>query len=737
MGQALKVIKFDSDENQDDVSFNGKTSHISLVSAIIPLRVAAIITAVLGIISLVLEVHIYFQFRYEIYLARLFPTLVSLITLTLLQSRFGRKNHILLTHIYLLTIFVSISFVSYKLPNLFGFNIIGSVLFTLTFSLFLFWGKKNQIIASIYFTVLFCTAALSIDSYALKNENLILLIPATLLILVISVLASDLRTRLEKNRSTRIDSPKGRFTEYQSVKGEFFSNSVVPLFKCDLKGNFEFMNNSFRELLELSDENENFQLNLFNDIIRNDKVKNHFLKKMENKGKVEGYRFKYEDRNGSEEVYLMDCKSSVENEMVYIEGSLRNITKHYKTDKALRKEIEILQKTKRANPKIVPSYASSTNRKTTVISRMGHELRTPMNSVLGFLTLIEKGLFENEEELQEFSHSAKLSAESLLGLINDVVEIAKIQDGSVEIDNSEYDLREEIDKLVTELQPHLQQKQLEFVIEIDSDIPQIVILDKSKYLQILLNLLRNAINISENGKIKILIQQKNLSEGKISLITSVEDSSEGLEDSELEKLLNNNEKMDKGSKITSSILHLMICKELVSLLDGKISASSEIGVGNKFTFELEIESIKSTDESEYSDGMSGKTIRNIKAKLLLVEDNPISRKVEQKLLHEAGYEVDSVDTATKAIEAVSNGSYDLVLMDIELKDMNGLEATKQIRELPESINSIPIIAVTAHSSMKDREKCLIAGMNDYISKPINITFLKMTIDQWLNEAKIN
>jgi CheY-like chemotaxis protein len=122
---------------------------------------------------------------------------------------------------------------------------------------------------------------------------------------------------------------------------------------------------------------------------------------------------------------------------------------------------------------------------------------------------------------------------------------------------------------------------------------------------------------------------------------------------------------------------------------------------------------------------------NHKKRLLLVEDNPISQKVEKKLLSDSGYEVEAVSSALDAIEAVKTNSFDLVLMDVEMPDMDGLTATQKIRQLEPPSNKIPIIAVTAHSSMKDREKCLASGMNDYIAKPININFMKMTIDQWL------
>ncbi len=164
-----------------------------------------------------------------------------------------------------------------------------------------------------------------------------------------------------------------------------------------------------------------------------------------------------------------------------------------------------LRQNKRQNSKIIPNFTEKDVHKSNVISKMGHELRTPMNSVLGFLTLIENGLFENEEELKEFSHSAKLSAESLLGLINDVVEIAKIQEGSVEIVKDEFNLDEMIDRITSELSPHLKQNNLKLTTEIAENVPNRIISDQSKYYQILINLLRNAIQVSEGGSINLKI----------------------------------------------------------------------------------------------------------------------------------------------------------------------------------------------------------------------------------------
>lgn len=152
----------------------------------------------------------------------------------------------------------------------------------------------------------------------------------------------------------------------------------------------------------------------------------------------------------------------------------------------------------------------------------------------------------------------------------------------------------------------------------------------------------------------------------------------------------------------------------------------------------EEEQPKQDERTEFKKAIDKATAYNVnetRKRVLLVEDNPISQNVETKLLKSVGYHVEAVSSGEEAVKAVSNGNYDVVLMDIEMPEMDGLKATQKIRELEGEVKSIPVIAVTAHSSMKDREKCLAAGLNDYIAKPISINFLKMTIDQWINTKK--
>lgn len=732
MEQALKVIKFDSDENLDEGKKSKRNSGSKLEYYLVPLRTAAIITAILGVISLVLEVRIYFQFRYEIYLARLVPTLFSLVTLILLQTKFAKKNHVLISHFYLAITLASLSFVGLKIPSLFGYYLLGASIFTLTLSLYFYWGRINQIIALTYFVVIFGASAFSANLFSDFQESNGLIFITSLSLLIISVIASNLRT--VKKYKSAVNLNLDEVAENEEFNQGYFNNSIIPLFQINLNGEFEYANSTLKDILCLSNENEINEYNYFDDIVNNEKVKNHILKKIESKGRVENFRFTYSKKDGTDEILLMDCKTKSINDEIYLEGSLRNITLQFEKDKAIRKEIEVLKQNKRQTSNIIPSFSDKNSNKSTIISKMGHALRTPMNSVLGFLTLIENGLFENELELKEFSHSAKLSAESLLGLLNDVVEIAKIQDGTVELSENEFNIKDDIEKITSELAPQLKPHDLKITNIISEDVPNLIKADQFKFSKILTNLLRNAIQASEEGEIQLSLSAK-MKDNGLHLITSVTDSSKGLSEIELKNLLEK-DLLDTES-ISSSVLHILICKEMLELIGGKLHGSSEEGEGTRFTFEINIESISNSEiiAEEAEDNEIVDINDGSKPKLLLVEDNPISRKVEQKLLQEAGYAVDCVDNGTDSIEKVKNGNYNLVLMDIELKDMNGLEATKQIRQLPDGLSDIPIIAVTAHSSMKDREKCLVAGMNDYISKPINITFLKMTIDQWLNEAR--
>jgi CheY-like chemotaxis protein len=263
------------------------------------------------------------------------------------------------------------------------------------------------------------------------------------------------------------------------------------------------------------------------------------------------------------------------------------------------------------------------------------------------------------------------------------------------------------------------------------------------------------VKFTDHGKIALNIELKSMTESVIEIITSIQDTGAGIPSDKLSMLFEPyiQVKNKKGVKEGTG-LGLVISREFVRLMHGEIHVESKVGLGSKFSFNVKmkllpdavIESADKEDTSaavheEFQSKLEAqpesevKPDHHSKKKILLVEDNPISQNLELKILREVGYNVEAVSNGNDAIQSAMSGTFNLILMDIEMADVDGITATKKIREIDSPVSKIPIIAVTAHSSMKDRERCLAAGMDDYIAKPINIHFLKITIDQWLNSNR--
>ncbi|NMB80346.1 MAG: response regulator, partial [Ignavibacteria bacterium] len=361
---------------------------------------------------------------------------------------------------------------------------------------------------------------------------------------------------------------------------------------------------------------------------------------------------------------------------------------------------------------------------------------------------------ESKEELKNFARDARLAAQSLLDIINNILDISKIEAGKMDLDEVEFGIREEIHKAVSIITQAAKQKGIVIEEIVKDEVPQTVFGDPTRFRQIVLNLLSNAVKYTDEGKISITSRITSKSSNAIELSTTIEDTGHGIPSEKIPMLFEPyvQVKSKKGKKEGTG-LGLVISKEFIKLMGGDIKVESKVGIGSKFTFtvklkthlEASLEPVKmdvpelpeiNGDAVEDKKPVTGeqKFENGKKKKILLVEDNPISQNLEMKILREVGYDVDAVSNGYDAIESVKTGIFDVVLMDVEMTDMDGITATRKIRELPGVNGKIPVIAVTAHSSMKDREKCLASGMDDYIAKPINIHFLKLTIDQWLNHS---
>jgi PAS domain S-box-containing protein len=639
----------------------------------------------------------------------------------------------------------------YLIPKTLIFNshLISLIIFIA--ALFLSWEVTNQIIVAIYYNVVFAVSIILSSREIFILPNMIESVILVLIISIMAIIASYINSRLRLDAFTKGFEVSLSERKYRNI----FDNSAEGIFQVLPKGNLLIVNPAFVKLLGYSADEEILKLNFIKDFFIRESDWELLNKLLDKQGKVKNYRVQFKKKDGSEITVRLNVRVNLnEDGSTYYEGSIQDITQQVQAENEKQKALEALREEKMKADISAKKAQQESNFKSKFLANMSHEVRTPMNSVMGFLTLIENDLFESKEELKNFSRDARLAAQTLLDIINNILDVSKIEAGKMDLDDVEFSVREEVHKAVSIITQAAKQKGITIEENIKEEVPQTVYGDPTRFRQIVLNLLSNAVKYTDEGKVIIASRVTTKSSSAIELTTTIEDTGHGIPSEKIPMLFEPyvQVKSKKGKKEGTG-LGLVISKEFIKLMGGDIKVESKIGVGSKFTFVIklktqpdsasksvvdEIDVLADTVEAEQD--RSPKTGEHkfengLKKKILLVEDNPISQNLEMKILKEVGYDVDAVSNGYDAIEAVKTGTFDVVLMDIEMTDMDGITATRKIRELNGQNGKIPVIAVTAHSSMKDREKCLAAGMDDYIAKPINIHFLKLTIDQWLNSSK--
>ncbi|MFA7289162.1 MAG: response regulator [Melioribacteraceae bacterium] len=723
-------------------------------SLIAPFQSLAKFTAIAGIIALVFEVRYFSEFSYLVYLSRVTSILLAFTLLIFSYTNKGKKHPVFLIHTLLITIISSFGVIIYLYPKTLTFNshIIGLIIFTA--ALFLSWDVKNQIIAALYYIAVFAA------SIILNEQSMSMLlsgIESVVLVVIISIMAI---IASYINYKLREDAVLSSYETNVSEKRfrNLFENAAEGIFQINSDGLIFTINPSFVRMLGYSSEEDLKKVNALESIFKTQSDFDLLKKLLEKQGKVRNYRVQLKKKDGHEITVRMNVRLNDEetNQKNIYEGSLQDISQQVIAESERQKAIEALKSEKNKADIAAKKAQQESKFKTKFLASMSHEVRTPMNSVMGFLTLVENDLFESKEELKQFSKDAKLAAESLLDIINNILDISKIEAGKMELDEEEFEITSEINKAVSILKQTAKNKGLELDLNIDENIPRIMFGDPTRYRQIAVNLIANAVKYTEVGSVKVNLSLINISNNQIEIGTEIIDTGRGIAPEQIPQLFEAYSQIkNKNSAKEGTGLGLVISKEFVKLMGGEIKVESRVGFGSKFSYTVKfkesqkaISSLPKQDQSveelqfkmkdfELSESSKNEINENTnrKKRLLLVEDNPISQNLELKILKEVGYDVEAVGTGQDAIEAVYTDKFDLVLMDVEMQGMDGLTATKRIRESGRRCAKVPIIAVTAHSSMKDREVCLAAGMNDYIAKPINIHFLKITIDQWLTSER--
>ena len=404
-----------------------------------------------------------------------------------------------------------------------------------------------------------------------------------------------------------------------------------------------------------------------------------------------------------------------------IRGTLQDITEHLKSKQRLLAAKQEAEK--------------ATQVKSQFLANMSHEIRTPMNAIVGLVELCLNSNISSKQ--RDYLERVETAALGLTNLIDDILDFSKMESGKLQLDSTPFLLEEMLDQVFSTMAELCHRKQLKLIRPALDQQQYAVIGDPNRLRQILINLIGNAIKFTEYGQVEVSLSALNCSNDKITLQFSIRDSGIGMTQPQLDKLFKAFSQGDNSvtRNYGGTGLGLVICKELVEQMGGSISVSSQPHIGSCFSFTVslgltDIESLRQSQPclSQDIDTRQLQSIRN--ARILLVEDNEVNRIVAIELLTQAHLQVETAENGAIALEKLKQNTYDCVLMDVQMPVMDGYQATRTLRKLP-GCSKLPVIAMTANVMSDDRNKCLQAGMDDFIGKPIFPQTLYSTLTKWL------
>lgn len=477
-------------------------------------------------------------------------------------------------------------------------------------------------------------------------------------------------------------------------------------FRCNLKGDIIMVSPSVQELTGYK-AHEVLGKHIDDYYLYNPRVKK-ILQELRQEKNLKNVEVSIVKRDG--EVRQCICNVRIiqnnKNEPFEIEGVVRDITQLKLTNQQLIEANEMAENSLRVKEQF--------------LANMSHEIRTPMNGIIGMIDLLAQSELDNSQK--GYIDTLNKSSSILMDILNDILDLSKIEAGRMELKPVTFSLAHLVDKIHALFIPIASTNRVNLHYHINNSLPTHISTDETRLMQVLSNLVSNALKFTKKeGSIDIGFELIEKQKNKAIIRVDVRDSGIGISKENQKKLFSNFTQLDNSTTkpYSGTGLGLAISKQLVTLLGGQIGVHSNPGLGSTFwfTFLADIVQAKEVQEKEIENEADAKTLKTVQKDILIVDDNLINREVAKEILSKAGCSVDIAISGMEAIEKVTIRHYDIVFMDIQMPEMDGIETTKRIREL--NLKSPPkIIAMTAYAMKEDKEKFIELGMDDYLPKPI-------------------